>query len=178
MNWFAKQLRRVWRDEKGVATVEFVLMIPMLLAIFMGSFESGLMMTRSIMLEQSLDMVMRELRLGHYVNPSAALIKTEVCSRTIMFTNCNADLNIELTKISTTTWTLPTAAVDCVNKSTNVQPPIKVTIGQQNDLMLVRACIVVDAIFPTTGIGLELSKSTVGGGYKIVAVSAFANEPD
>ncbi len=178
MNWFTKRLRRVWRDEKGVATVEFVFMVPILLAIFMGSFESGLMMTRSIMLEQSLDMVMRELRLGHYVNPSATLIKSEVCSRTIMFTNCNADLNIELTKISTTTWALPTTAVDCVNKSTNVQPPVKVTIGQQNDLMLVRACIVVDAIFPTTGVGLELTKSTAGGGYKIVAVSAFANEPD
>jgi Flp pilus assembly protein TadG len=178
MNWLAKRLRRVWRDENGVATVEFVLMVPILLSIFMGSFESGLMMTRSIMLEQSLDMVMRELRLGHYVNPSATLIKTEVCSRTIMFTNCNADLNIELTKISTTTWTLPTTAIDCVNKTTHVQPPIKVTIGQQNDLMLVRACIVVDALFPTTGIGLELTQANVGGGYKIVAVSAFANEPD
>lgn len=178
MNWFAKRLRRVWREENGVATVEFVLMVPMVLAIFMGSFESGLMMTRSIMLEQSLDMVMRELRLGHYVNPSAALIKSEVCSRTVMLNNCNADLNIELTKISTTTWAMPSASVECVNKAANTQPPVKVTIGQQNDLMLVRACIVVDALFPTTGIGLQLTQANVGGGYKIVAVSAFANEPD
>jgi Flp pilus assembly protein TadG len=178
MTWFTRRLNCAWREESGVATIEFVFALPMLLAIFMGSFESGLMMTRSIMLEQSLDMVMRELRLGHYSAPSATVIKEEICKRTVMFTDCNSNLTVDLQKISTTNWNLPTTAVECVNRSTNVQPPIHVTIGQQNDLMLVRACIIVDAIFPGTGIGLDLTQANNGGGYKIIAVSAFANEPD
>jgi Flp pilus assembly protein TadG len=59
------RLARALRNEEGTATMEFVLVIPLIMMIFMASFESGLLMTRSIMLEQSVDMAMRELRLGH-----------------------------------------------------------------------------------------------------------------
>ena len=56
---------RFGRDDKGTAAVEFAMTVPLLLTIFMASFESGFLMVRSIMLEQSVDMTMRELRLGH-----------------------------------------------------------------------------------------------------------------
>lgn len=177
MTWLTRRLSRAWREEHGVASIEFVFALPILLAIFMGSFESGLMMTRSIMLEQSLDMVMRELRLGHFTNPDAALLKTEICKRTVMFSDCANSMMIDLQKISTSTWAMPTAAASCMNRSATVQPATTLNLGQQNDLMLVRACIVVDAIFPTTGIGLNLTSSHTGGGYEVVAVSAFSNEP-
>jgi Flp pilus assembly protein TadG len=177
MSGLIKRITKVWRQEDGVASIEFVFALPILMAIFMASFESGLMMTRSILLEQSLDMVMRELRLGHYVNPDAALLKTEICKRTIVFNDCNNALMIDLQKISTTTWAMPTTPTTCVNRNATVQPATTLNLGQQNDLMLVRACIVVDALFPTTGLGLDLTRTTNGGGYEIVAVSAFSNEP-
>ena len=95
-----------------------------------------------------------------------------------MFNNCAANLMIDLQKVSTTTWALPTNATSCVNNNAVIQPPVAPVFGQQNDLMLVRACIVVDAMFPLTGLGLSLTRTTAnGGGYEIVAVSAFANEP-
>jgi Flp pilus assembly protein TadG len=171
-NW----IRRAWRREDGNATVEFVLAIPVLMTIFTASFESGLFMVRSIMLEQSLDMVMRELRLGHYVAPDAALLKTEVCKRTVIFPNCEANLTIELREVSTTTWALPTTTATCTDVTKNVQPVTALQIGQQNDLMLVRACIRLTAMFPTTGIGLGLNKDSQGA-YGIIAISAFSNEP-
>lgn len=177
MTRFAKWLRRAWRDEDGVASLEFLFALPILMAIFMASFESGLMMTRSIMLEQSLDIVMRELRLGHYPGADADMLKQEICKRTIVFNNCEASLMIDLQTVSTSTFALPTIATTCVNRDAAIQPPITLHIGQQNDLMLVRACIVEDAIFPTTGIGLSLTRTGSGGGIEIVAVSAFANEP-
>lgn len=177
MTRFSCRLRRAWRDDSGVASIEFVFALPILMAIFMGSFESGLFMTRSIMLEQSLDMVMRELRLGHYVNPDAALLKKEICDRTVVFSDCEAALMIDLQQISTTTWAMPTTATTCVNRDLDIQPVIALQIGQQNDLILVRACIVQDALFPTTGIGLKLTRAGNGGGYEIVSVSAFSNEP-
>ena len=75
---------RFGRDDKGTAAVEFAMTVPLLLTIFMASFESGFLMVRSIMLEQSVDMTMRELRLGHYPIPTAALLKTNICERSVI----------------------------------------------------------------------------------------------
>ena len=171
-----KFIRRGWRDETGVATVEFLFALPVLMAVFTASFESGLFMTRQIMLEQSLDMVMRELRLGHYVAPDAALLKTEICSRTVIFNDCEANLTIEMQKISTTSFTMPSTTATCVDTAEEIQPVLILQTGQQNDLMIVRACIRLTAMFPTTGIGLGLNKDSTGA-YGIVAMSAFSNEP-
>ena len=171
-----KKLRRALRREDGSATLEFVLSVPILITIFMASFESGLLMTRSIMLEQSVDMTMRELRLGHYPLPDATLLKSEICKRTVIFKDCESNIMIEMTRVSTTGWSLPRTDVACVDRAEDVQPVTALQIGQQNDIMLVRVCVVQDALFPTTGIGLGLPKDGEGG-YGVVAVSAFVTEP-
>ena len=173
---FCKRLARAFRREDGTAAVEFVIAVPVLITIFMASFESGLLMTRSIMLEQSVDMTMRELRLGHYPLPDAPLLKHEICKRTVIFKNCEANIMIEMTRISTTSWSLPTTGVSCIDRAEDIQPVTALQIGQQNDIMLVRVCVVQDALFPTTGIGLGLPKDG-NGGYGVVAVSAFVTEP-
>lgn len=172
----AKLISRAWRSEDGTASLEFVLAIPVVMAVFTASFESGLFMTRAIMLEQSLDMVMRELRLGHYVNPDADLLKEEICERTVIFSNCEASLMLDMQTVSTTAFDLPAVPTTCVDVELDVQPVISLQIGQDNDLVLVRACIRLEAMFPTTGIGLGL-KPDGAGQYAIVAMSAFSNEP-
>ena len=169
-------LAKAFRRENGTAAVEFVLTVPILITIFMASFESGLLMTRSIMLEQSVDMTMRELRLGHYPLPTPELLKEEICKRTVIFKDCVANIQIEMTRISTTTWNLPGNSVACIDRSEDIQPVTALQIGQQNDVMLIRVCVVQDALFPTTGIGLGLPKEG-NGGYGVVAVSAFVTEP-
>lgn len=173
---YMRRLARAFKREDGTASVEFVLAVPVLMAVFMAAFESGLIMTRSIMLEQSLDMTMRELRLGRLTNPDHDSLKEEICSRTVIFPNCEENITIELRRVSTTTWSLPTEAVECVDRVEDVNPVTVLQIGQQNDLMLVRVCVTLDAMFPTTGIGLRLPKDDEGG-YGLVAVSAFSNEP-
>jgi Flp pilus assembly protein TadG len=180
----AKLITRAWRREDGTAAVEFVLALPVIMAIFMASFESGLVMVRSIMLEQSLDIVMRELRLGHLrdINgaTTTARVKTEICNRTVIFPDCTNDLRLQLTKVDTSNgsaWALPTPEVTCVDSSaTEIDPSLVLQIGAENDLMIVRACIRLRAIFPTTGIGLGLDKDSQGA-YKVVARSAFSIEP-
>lgn len=164
------------RKDDGTASVEFALTVPLLIAIFMASFESGFLMVRSIMLEQALDMTMRELRLGHYTIPTAALLKSEVCRRSVILTDCDNNIMIEMTRISTTAWNLPTTHVTCVNRDEVIQPVTQLQIGQQNDVMLVRVCVVQDAMFPTTGIALGLPQDSRGG-YGLVATSAFVTEP-
>lgn len=173
---FRKKLRRFGLNESGTAAVEFVMAVPLLMAIFMASFESGFLMIRSLMLEQSVDMTMRELRLGHYPIPTAALLKEEICKRSVILKDCEANISIEMTRISTATWALPTNRIACVDREEDIQPVTIVQQGQQNDVMLVRVCVVQDAMFPTTGIGLGLPKDAQGG-YGLVSVSAFVTEP-
>lgn len=172
----ASRLAAAFRRDEGTASVEFALMVPLLMMVFMASFESGLLMVRSIMLEQSVDMTMRELRLGHYAQPDATLLKREICSRTVIFKNCNDNIMIEMIRVNTSTWALPTTQVTCVDRSEDVQPVTALQIGQKNDVMLIRVCINQDAMFPTTGIGLGLPKDPQGG-YGLVSVSAFVTEP-
>jgi len=164
------------RSEDGTASMEFVLVIPILLTIFMASFESGLLMVRSILLEQSVDMTMRNLRLGHYPGVDADELKSEICSRTIIFANCEANIMIEMTRVSTLTFAMPATRISCVNREEEVQPVLTLQIGQQNDVMLMRVCIIQDLIFPTTGIGLGLPKDA-GGGLGMVTETAFVTEP-
>lgn len=170
---------RIWRKfraEDGVASLEFVLCIPVIMAIFMASMESGMLMTRFIMLEQSVDMVMRNLRLGQYPKADIDLIKQEICSRTVIMKGCEDSIAIEMMPISIADWTLPDSDATCIDRAKDVQPALTFNPGVPHEIMLVRVCVVQDAIFPTTGIGLKLPKDGKDG-YGLVATSAFVNEP-
>ena len=171
-----KRLRQRLRREDGTASMEFVLVVPLFITIFMASFESGLMMVRSILLDQSVDMTMRELRLGHYPMVDQDTLRTEICSRTIIFANCEDNMLIELERIDTVAWNIPGTPTQCINRDEVIEPVVALQIGQQNDVMLVRICVIEDAIFPTTGIGLGLSTDSQGG-YALISRSAFVIEP-
>jgi hypothetical protein len=173
---FMRRLARGFRREDGTATIEFVMAVPVLLTVFMASFESGLLMTRAIMLEQAVDITMRELRLGHYTLPDADLLKAEICKRTVIFKSCEDNIMIEMTRVSTLNWALPKTDVACVDREEEIQPVTVLQIGQQNDVMLIRVCVIQDALFPTSKYGLRLATDAQGG-YGLVTVSAFVTEP-
>lgn len=169
-----------FRREDGTASMEFVLMVPVILLIFMSSFESGLLMTREILLEQSVDKVMRELRLGHYPNlVDEALnqkLKTEICSRTVIFPDCKNNIKLDLDRITTTAWDIPTDITSCVNRTAPFVPVVNLNAGQQNDLMLVRVCVSLPAMFPGMGLALAMPMDSLGN-YVLLARSAFVVEP-
>jgi hypothetical protein len=162
--------------EDGTASMEFVLMVPLFIMVFMASFESGLMMIRSIMLDQAVDVTMRDLRLGHYTLPTEDTLRTAICSRTVIFSDCEANMLIELDRVSTADWAMPDTPTQCINRDEEIDPVVALQIGQQNDIMLIRVCEVQNAIFPSTGIGLGLSVDSQGG-YELIARSAFVVEP-
>ncbi|MGL6209583.1 MAG: TadE/TadG family type IV pilus assembly protein [Paracoccaceae bacterium] len=178
---FRRMLSR-FRREDGSATMEFVIVIPVLLTIFMASFESGMVMVRSILLEQSVDMTMREVRLGRFAavsadsNKLADELKTKICDRTIVFTGCKESIMIEMTRISTSTWAMPAPPITCVDREIDAQPVLSLQIGQQNDVIIVRVCILQELLFPTTGIGLKMD-AYPGGEVGLVAETVFVAEP-
>jgi hypothetical protein len=171
------RLFRAAKREDGTASVEFVILVPLLLFIFLMAFESGMVMIRNMMLERSVDLVMRELRLNHYVNPTQPMIKEEICKNTVVFPECMQALLVNLAPVSMTTWDIPTEPMPCIDVARDINPnPVWTTSNQPHELMLVRACISVKALFPSTGIGLGLEKDDEGR-YWLTAVSAFVNEP-
>jgi len=169
------------RDDRGTASVEFVVMFPLVFAMFFASFESGYMVLRAALLERSLDMTVRDLRLGNLKNPTVEYLQQRLCSRTDMFDDCENSVTIELTRVNNTFGNLPTVDAVCQRRDPNIVAGTQsntVNTGQENELMVVRACLVVDALFPTAFMGVNIAMADDKGTYSLVATSAFVNEPN
>ncbi|OYU20166.1 MAG: pilus assembly protein TadE [Rhodobacteraceae bacterium PARR1] len=181
MTRIGRHLRKLWKDEAGTASVEFVIMFPLIFAMFFASFESGYMVLRSAMLERSLDLTVRDLRLGNLKKPTVEYLQQRLCSRTDMFEDCERSLTIELTRVNTSFNNLPTVDAVCQRRSPEIQAGIQsntVNTGQENELMVVRACLVVDALFPSAFMGVNTAMADANGTYALLATSAFVNEPN
>ncbi|GHC14734.1 MULTISPECIES: TadE/TadG family type IV pilus assembly protein [Gemmobacter] len=174
-------LRRLWprfRREDGSATVEFVLIFPLFMTVFMASFETGLLMVRQTMLERALDIVVRELRLGQFPNPTHDSIRDAICDAAVVLPECRQSMKVSLDRVDMTTWALPTDRVVCRDRASNIDPVTRLDPAAlaPREFMLVRVCVRADAIFPSTGIAANLEKDGKGG-YRLVAASGFVNEP-
>jgi hypothetical protein len=186
IRFLKRKSRAFGREEDGNMTVEFVVVLPMIFSIFMMSFESGLLMMRSVMLERAVDMTVRELRLGQIPNPTSDVLKTRICSRTVIVANCPTAIRIEMLPVNMNVWNMPTTAPGCVDRTQNVQPPENYNPGGQHELMLTRICVLQKAIFPTlglsdkfVGLGKGLTQGQPGGfgEYGLIVMSSFVNEP-
>ncbi|MCF8484911.1 MAG: pilus assembly protein [Rhodobacteraceae bacterium] len=171
-----KKLRAFGREEEGLAAVEFAMSFPFIFLLFIFAVELGLIMTKSVMLEHALDMAMRDLRLGRMEDASSDTLKDEICDRLAVIEDCRANIMIELQPIDTNTWAMPDQPISCVDRDEEIQPVVSFTLGQQNEIMLVRACVIVEPLFPATGLGALLPKDAAGG-FGMAAYSAFVNEP-
>lgn len=171
-----RRLRRDFRKEDGTASIEFLFAIPVMMTIFMASFESGYFMIRHVMLERSVDVTMRELRLGLLGNISHNGLRTLLCNRAVVLGDCNTNLKIEMQPVSTSAWTMPGTPTTCVDRAVPIDPVTTFVRGGGSEPVLVRVCVRQDTMFPSTGIGLGLQKDGLGG-YALLARSVFVNEP-
>lgn len=182
---FAARLRRALarfaRREDGGAMVELVIVMPVIMLIFTVAFESGMYMTRQIMLERAVDMTVRDLRLGRFAGVAPAnmheALKVSMCDRAPFLQNCDETIRIELTPVSTQTWVLPAQTnQSCFDRDQEVNPSLLPRPGVANDLMLVRVCVIQDSIFPGSPFSQSI-KSDDQGGYRLVSINGFVNEP-
>lgn len=171
-----RRLQRRWRREDGNATIEFVLLFPAFMTLFLVVFETGLLLTRGVMLDRGVDVAMRQLRLGTLDPMTHDGLKNEICEQSVIIPDCNNAVLVELRPISKTTWEPLTHSATCVDRTEEVQPVLDFVTGISNEMMLVRVCAVFDPFFPTTGLAasIKLDKS---GAYALVTTSAYVNEP-
>ena len=174
-------LRRLARREDGTATVEFVILFPAFVLVLVNAIEASVLMTRAGLLDRGLDMAVRELRLGTEDPPGFEAFRTMVCDRAALITGCQEGLQIELRRVGTTSWDLLEDEALCRDRREEIEPlveddPAHYATGAASELMMVRACLVVDPLVPNLGLGAILPTDP-SGGYRLISVSAFVQEP-
>jgi len=171
-------IRGFLRDERATSTIEFVIMFPVIITLFVAVFETGMILTRQVLLERSLDEAVRVLRLVQGLTITADDIQTAICDNTGAIANCDQVLVVDLRLIDRNTYDIPMPDVTCVDRNQiDVTPSNQFQQGQDNDLVLIRTCAIVDRILPFSGFGLNLVRDDTGG-LHMVASSVFVNEPD
>lgn len=164
------------KEESGNASVEFVLVFPVYLALMLMSIELGFITMRHTMLERGLDIAVREIRLGTGTVPQHDDIKELVCDAAIMLRDCENKLQLEMRSADIRAFNALDTSADCTDASEPTKPVREFTPGQQNELMLLRACLRFDPLFPDDLLGSSLA--TDGNGQSsVIAVSAFVQEP-
>jgi len=169
-------LRRFALVERGVATLEFLLVFPMMMVIMMMGIEIGYATLNYSMLERALDQTVRDIRLGTGTAPQHEAIKDLICVRAGFINDCDATLRLEMIQIDPRNWTSIDMTPDCVDTSEQVAPVRNFVNGLDNELMVLRACAKVTPMFPTTGLGSAMTKDG-SGRYALITTSAFVQEP-
>ncbi len=172
-------LRRKAREEDGAATIPFIIFLPFFMLLVMSALEMGTVMLRHVMLDRALDMSVRDLRLGTWNDADHDEFKRVVCSRAGLIPNCVNALRVELRPVSTITWDPLASGPTCIDRSSPMRPEgfPKFADGEGNEMMLVRACVKLHPVFPTSGLGFHLPRDNAGA-YALVSTSAFVNEPE
>ena len=169
-----KRLRRFLGEEKAAVAAEFSIAFPLFFVFFISSLELSYLLVRTTMFERSLDMVVRDLRLGAFgsrPNLNTLMLEDRFCSRTTFFPDCEESITLELTEVDQNTWALPNPQAPCVRRDLSLRAGRSaetVAVGDENELMVIRACMVVDSLSPLDG-GFE---------YNLWAASVFVNEPN
>ena len=137
----------------GTASVDFIFLFPAFVIVLLSAVESGTMMLRNVLLERGVDLAVRELRIG--ANPPAdeSELLNRVCTYSAFIRDCDQNLRLELVRVNTTTFDMPTTSATCQQKDELTQPALTYTTGVDHDLMLLRACAIFTPYFPTTGLG-------------------------
>ena len=171
-----RRLALALRREDGTATIEFVILFPIFIVLMVTGVEMGVLTLRQVMLERGVDITVRALRVGAMTNPDFNKVKTSICNNSLIIPNCASVVHLELTPVSTATWSVPTGVTSCVDRTGQVAPVVNFDPGQRNEFMLIRACAVFNPMFPTFGLAPKLPIDG-SGGYHLIASTSFVNEP-
>ncbi|AEI93930.1 MULTISPECIES: TadE/TadG family type IV pilus assembly protein [Roseobacter] len=171
-------LRRFRRDEGGQIAVEFVIMVPLVFTIFMTAIELGIYSMRQMWLDRGLDIAVREVRLNTSSIPTHDALKQTICVNAGFIPDCQNSLKLEMVRIDPRVFAQLDPIADCIDLSLPIssQDAPNYQSGNEHDLMILRACVRFNPIFPTTGLGFQFAKDN-GRDAVMTAMSAFVQEP-
>lgn len=172
-------------NQEGNATIEFVILFPAFMFLFLTGFEAGYYMVRNVALERAVDIAIRDVRLGNGNAsgqvPGYAALKMRICEEAAIIPDCMRSVKVELKPINVGQGNVAAATAGgtkCIDADAppNAKQDGFYDTGAQNQMMLVRICAITQPLFPTTGIGVGMRIDNKGN-YAIVASNSFVNEP-
>jgi hypothetical protein len=170
--------RRFWRQDDGTSTVEFVIAVPLVLTLLFSAVDFGAVMLRQVFLDRSVDIAVRQVRLGSVGPHAHAQFRQMICDGTILISDCTNRIAVEMRPIDTTTWAGLDAPAQCVNRAEDIEPVLQFNPGSGGqELMMIRVCVAADPFIGLTGLVLGMERAEDSGVYHIVSHAAFSNEP-
>lgn len=171
-----KALRRFLSRNDGSASVEFVILFPVVFSVFMMGVEVGWIAVQRVALDRAVDLSIRDVRLGRLpAQISHAEFRDRLCAQATLLANCETRLLIEMQRINMTDWSFPAERNACIDLGADIVPATAFSIGASSTIMYLRACYLVRPIFPTTGWGLQLPLDP-SGMFALRTTTGFMNE--
>lgn len=171
-------------DERGSASIEFVLVFPIVFTIFTASVESSMYMAKYVMFDRAVDKVVRQLRLGTLGSISHQALKQKICESGMMSANktvCMRSMRIWMQPINTGNFAMGSTTKACVDKASDLNTGAPSSsdygLGTDNDIMLMRICLKEFPMFPTSGISVKMPTDPADGSMSMIVSTVFVNEP-
>ena len=181
LNSFAETVQRrlqtLWVRQEGSATIEFVILFPLYLIVFASALETGILMTRQVMLERGVDIAMRSVRIGEMSPVDHDTLLDSICTHAGIIPSCHSEVRIEMQRVDLKDWAGLQNHADCVDRDDRAKPLQAFQAGGANELMIIRVCALLDTMFPKIGLGKQLSDEGEHP-FAIISHSAFVIEPD
>jgi hypothetical protein len=170
-------LKRFRAQEDGSAhTVEFAVMFPILFATLIYGVELTTHSNRQFQLERGLEVTTRAIRLSTGEGITHADLLQNICDNSGGLNDCEENMRLEMITVDPRDFAGLPASPDCTNAPLEVTPVRGWSVGEQHDLMLLRACYQYEPFMAGLGLGKLLSGGENGKG-SMIAMSAFVQEP-
>jgi Flp pilus assembly protein TadG len=160
------------RDDKGSVAVEMGLIAVPFFTFLFAMVETALIFFASVAMEGAMEDAARMVRTGvaHEDGMTAEQFKIEICSRSPLFFDCEANLVVD---VRTFDEFGDVDFVSPLDENGNLSNNFQYNIGGAGEVVMVRAFYVWDVITPA-GVGLE----NMASGNRLLSASAvFRNEP-
>lgn len=166
------------KDEEGAAhLLEFVIMVPVILMTFAFGVEVTTHANRQFQLERGLEVTTRIIRLNTGQDLTHDDLKQAICDNAGGLDDCLDNMRLEMVPVNPRDYAGLPAYPDCTNAPAPVTPVRGWSLGEQHELMLMRACYQYVPFMSSWGLGELLVQGTGNDKGTMVAISAFVQEP-
>lgn len=168
MHSFARLGRRFRRSETGAATIDFLLILPVIFGMMCLAVETGVATTQAALLDRALDRTARSLRYGELADRSLAGIRANICANMAGMADCATKLKVQVVAIPRAMTNLP-GSPTCADQGSAPRPATSLIAQNQNSFALLRVCI------PVTVLGTDLAR-TPGTGTESAGTFDISSE--
>ncbi|MCB5199775.1 hypothetical protein LGQ03_11045 [Loktanella sp. TSTF-M6] len=161
--------------ESGSASIPFLLVAPAFFFIFVNAFEIQVHSVRQVMVDRALDLAVRDVRVGYLKVPTHDDLTARLCYYAKVIENCERDIRLEMIKVDPRNWVTPAVSAPCRDRE---EEATDFPIGslENNDLMILRVCILFDPTFNYAGVGRKIVEPGKEY-YALRAASSYVVEP-